>query len=143
MEIKADFGYVVLVAFASTLVHHLVMTIGVVRARKKYKVPYPALYADKADNKDAELFNCVQRGHQNSLENYPQFLACLILTGLAYPITSAITGAVYLIGRIVYFMGYATGDPNKRMRGAFFNFAMLFYYGLLVTAGISMLRSAA
>ncbi|KAF9626562.1 hypothetical protein IFM89_035447, partial [Coptis chinensis] len=33
-----------------------------------YKVPYPTLYASECDNKDAELFNCVQKGHQNSKE---------------------------------------------------------------------------
>ncbi len=40
------------------------------------------MYADKATNKDAEAFNCVQRGHQNSLENLPAFLALLAITGL-------------------------------------------------------------
>jgi glutathione S-transferase len=29
-------------------------------ARKKYKVPYPTLYAIESENKDAKLFNCVQ-----------------------------------------------------------------------------------
>ncbi|KAK9909243.1 hypothetical protein WJX75_009377 [Coccomyxa subellipsoidea] len=142
MAVQPEFGYVVLTAFASVLVHHVYMTFNVARARKKFNVKYPALYADKTENKDAELFNCVQRGHQNSLENYPQFLACLILAGLSYPITSAITGVVYLIGRIVYFAGYATGDPSKRIRGAFFNFAMLFFYGLVVKSALLMLKSA-
>ncbi|EIE25236.1 glutathione S-transferase [Coccomyxa subellipsoidea C-169] len=141
MAFQPEFGYVVLVVFASILVHHGYMAFSVVKARKKYNVKYPALYADK-ENKDAELFDCVQRGHQNSLENYPQFLACLILAGLSYPVTSAITGVIYLIGRIVYFQGYATGVPGKRLRGAFFNFAMLFFYGLLVKSAISMLQSA-
>jgi hypothetical protein len=38
----------------------------------RYNVHYPDLYGDKANNRDAQKFNCVQRGHQNSLENYPQ-----------------------------------------------------------------------
>ena len=32
-----------------------------------------------------------------------QFLACLLVAGLWHPITAAIAGAVYLIGRIFYF----------------------------------------
>ncbi|KAF9594112.1 hypothetical protein IFM89_027430, partial [Coptis chinensis] len=31
-----------------------------------YKVPYPTLYASERDNKDVKLFNCIQKGHQNS-----------------------------------------------------------------------------
>jgi hypothetical protein len=38
----------------------------------RFGVKYPALYADKATCKDADHFNCVQRAHQNSLENFPQ-----------------------------------------------------------------------
>ena len=45
-----------------------------------------------------------------------QFLACLILTGLAYPITSAITGAIYLIGRVVYFMVRPLSTSNTMSR---------------------------
>ena len=52
------------------------------QARKQYKVFYPALYADKAHNKDADAFNCVQRGHQNTLENFPPVLGLLLATGL-------------------------------------------------------------
>jgi glutathione S-transferase len=39
--------------------------------RCRYNVKYPALYADKG-TPNADAFNCVQRAHQNSLENYPQ-----------------------------------------------------------------------
>ena len=34
---------------------------------------------------------------------FAQFLACLLVAGLWHPITAAIAGAVYLIGRIFYF----------------------------------------
>jgi glutathione S-transferase len=48
-----------------------------------------------------------------------QFLALLVVAGLNYPITAAAAGAVYLVGRIVYFAGYSSGDPQKRLKGSF------------------------
>jgi glutathione S-transferase len=59
---------------------------------------------------------------QNSLENLPSFYALLATAGLRYPLTAAISGAVYLVGRIAYFQGYATGTPAARMRGMFMYF---------------------
>ena len=53
-----------------------------------------------------------------------QFLALLLLAGLKFPIYTSIAGVVYLLGRIVYFAGYSTGDPNKRLRGAFMYFGL-------------------
>lgn len=40
----------------------------------RYNVKYPALYAEKG-TPNADKFNCVQRAHQNSLENLPQVCA--------------------------------------------------------------------
>jgi hypothetical protein len=40
----------------------------------RYGVKYPALYAPGSDA-NANAFNCVQRGHQNSLEQLPHFLS--------------------------------------------------------------------
>jgi MAPEG family len=48
------------------------MTGCVVLARIEYDVKLPNLYADKRENKNAVQFNCVQRGHQNFIENLPQ-----------------------------------------------------------------------
>ena len=45
----------------------------------------------------------VQRGHQNTLENYPQFLMMLGLGSIQYPLVSSIGGAIWLIGRLAYF----------------------------------------
>lgn len=42
------------------------------------------MYADK-DNKNAKAFNCVQRGHQNVLENIPIFLVLLFTSACVPP----------------------------------------------------------
>ena len=47
----------------------------VVCARLEYNVKLPNLYANKADNKNAVHFNCIQRGHQNFVENFPQIVS--------------------------------------------------------------------
>ena len=47
----------------------------VVCARVDYGVKLPNLYAPKGANKNAIQFNCIQRGHQNFVENLPMFVS--------------------------------------------------------------------
>jgi len=108
------------------------MAFGVVGARKKYGVAYPALYASKEtaptlSDDDRQKFNCVQRGHQNSLEMLPSFLGLLAAAGIKYPATSAGLGAAYLLGRVFYFRGYSSGNPEKRVNYG----TSLMYVGVL------------
>ncbi|TYI67852.1 hypothetical protein E1A91_D08G047900v1 [Gossypium mustelinum] len=92
MEFLAkEYGYVALVVVAYCFLS-IWMGIQVGMARKKYKVYYPTLYALESENKDAKLFNCVQRGHQNSLEMMPMFFVLMILGGMAHPCISAALG---------------------------------------------------
>jgi glutathione S-transferase len=65
----------------------------VMRAREEHGVDLPALYS-ATDKK----FNCIQRGHQNYLENQPQFLFLLLTGGLAHPRGATIAGCIYLAG---------------------------------------------
>ncbi|XP_026453333.1 microsomal glutathione S-transferase 3-like [Papaver somniferum] len=110
-----EYGYVVLaLVFYCFLNFWMAFQVG--KARKKYKVFYPVMYVAESENKDAKFFNCVQRGHQNSLEFMPIFFILLVLGGLQHPIISASFGLVYAVGRYFYFTGYATGVPRNRLK---------------------------
>nr|CAD7586470.1 unnamed protein product [Timema genevievae] len=108
ISVPSSYGYVVLVAASSTFVI-MWKAIQVGKARKKYNIQYPTMYSP-----DNVQFNCIQRAHQNTLENYPQFLTLLLLGGLEWPIVSAVGGALWLLGRIVYAQGYYTGANLSR-----------------------------
>ena len=124
-------GYIFLTAVASGLLIHLYGAGIVVKARKKYGIKHPALYAPPGHKHERE-FNCCQRAHQNSLENYPTFLLMLLLGSVKRPELAAIFGLVRLAGFAVYMHGYSTGDPAKRLRGAFG------YLGLIGLIGLTL-----
>ncbi|GLJ16063.1 hypothetical protein SUGI_0267090 [Cryptomeria japonica] len=121
VDLPPAFGWVVLSALAYVFFNFW-MAIQVGKARKRYNVPYPTLYAIESENKDAKKFNCVQRGHQNSLEMMPVFFLLLILGGLQYPVVSSILGVFYCLARYSYFTGYSTGEPQNRLTYGKFNF---------------------
>ncbi|EFJ28449.1 hypothetical protein SELMODRAFT_147110 [Selaginella moellendorffii] len=129
VELSSSYGFVVLIVVAK-FVLNVWMMLQVGKARKRYKVPYPTLYALESENKEAKLFNCVQRGHQNTLELMPLFLTLLLLGGLKYPIVAALFGALYIVTRYFYFTGYSTGIPDNRLSIGKFSFIGLL--GLLV-----------
>ncbi|KAM5558170.1 hypothetical protein ABKV19_020081 [Rosa sericea] len=134
-----DYGYVVLVAVLYSFLNFF-MAFQVGKARKKYKVFYPTMYASESDNKDAKVFNCVQRGHQNSLELMPLFFVFLLLGGLRHPCISTGLGLLYTVSRYFYFKGYSTGDPQKRISIGKYGFLALM--GLIVCTisfGVSLL----
>eukprot|EP00245_Coleochaete_scutata_P009951 TRINITY_DN33_c0_g1_i1.p1 TRINITY_DN33_c0_g1~~TRINITY_DN33_c0_g1_i1.p1 ORF type:complete len:245 (+),score=31.38 TRINITY_DN33_c0_g1_i1:148-882(+) len=120
------FGFVAIVAGASALLlqWQMIMTV---RKRIEIGLKYPKMYEGTEDS----VFDCYQRAHMNTLESYPQFLALLLLDGAFYPITASVLGAIWVVGRIVYSLGYYTGNPKNRARGSF-NFLGLI--GLNVTA---------
>ncbi|XP_029827885.3 microsomal glutathione S-transferase 3 [Ixodes scapularis] len=133
LVVPKEYGYVVLVGVGSTLVN-MWLSIRVGKARRLYDVKYPAMYSDTNI-----VFNCIQRSHQNFLEYYPQFLMVLFLGGIEYPRLAAASGVVFLAGRIVYALGYSTGDPAKRMRGGFQYIGLLTLLGLSARLGVRML----
>ncbi|KAL2621088.1 hypothetical protein R1flu_001293 [Riccia fluitans] len=119
VPLPAEYGYVVLTA-ASSYVLTQWQAIQVALQRRKLGIKYPKMYEEAEES----VFNCYQRAHQNTLEAYPAYLALLLTGGLAYPITSAALGLIWVIGRIVYSLGYYTGKPENRNKGAWHFFAL-------------------
>jgi len=128
--LSREHGYAAAVALSSWFVLQY-MGVGVMKARKRYNIEYPKLYASDSDA-NGKAFNCVQRGHQNTLENYPQFLLMLGLGSIKYPLISSIGGAIWLLGRLAYFHGYSSGRPEKRQYGSFA------YIGLFTMMGCAI-----
>jgi glutathione S-transferase len=102
------------------------------------------VYAEKSEaekNHKKNIFNCTQRAHQNTLEILPIFNILLLIGGLKYPKISAISGLVFILGRIIYVSGYVTGDPSKRMRGIFGLFGLVPLLGTSLVTVFSLLKN--
>ncbi|KAK8845416.1 hypothetical protein IAR55_006129 [Kwoniella newhampshirensis] len=95
----------------------------VMRLRKEAGVAYPAAYATEADAaKDFKKmkFNCAQRAHYNTLENIPYVLALFAFLSIFYPKIASVSMSVWILGRFIYTIGYATGDPKRRIGPTYF-----------------------
>ncbi|KAK4274972.1 hypothetical protein QN277_018123 [Acacia crassicarpa] len=135
-----EYGYVVIVLVLYCFLNfYMAFLVG--KARKKYKVFYPTLYASESENKDAKLFNCVQRGHQNSLEMMPMFFMLMALGGLNHPCICTALGVVYTVSRYFYFTGYSTGEPENRLKIG--KYSLLALFALMfcnISAGCALLK---
>lgn len=116
IEIPDDYARVV-AATGVTMIPLFYGAYRVMRARKTYDVKYPNLYAPE-NHPHKKAFDCAQRGHQNTLENYASTVACGLVSGLAYPSASAALMTVWSVGRVMYARGYAEGGPSGRRTGA-------------------------
>ncbi|MCC6890828.1 MAG: MAPEG family protein [Hyphomicrobiales bacterium] len=88
------------------------MAIAVARAHLRTGILAPAMTGDPRLERTA-------RAHANTLEWMPIFLPALWLFAIYWSVTWATAlGALWIIGRIVYFMGYVSA-ANKRAPGFF------------------------
>jgi len=112
----------------------------VISTRKKAGIKYPQLYAEKAEceaSKDAQVYNCAQRSHANTLEYLPQIIAAILFSGIRHAIAAAALGTGWVIGRVFYTIGYTSGDPSKRGQGLAAS-STLSAIGLLVLSSYSV-----
>ncbi|KAJ4983316.1 MAPEG family protein [Stagonosporopsis vannaccii] len=147
--IPAEYGYV-LGAIVSTFFVNTWHGGHVGAFRKAAKIPYPFEYASyeqvqtasPASKKAMLAFNSAQRAHQNFGENHPTVIGTLLISGLRWPVATAVLGAVWSVNRIVYAIGYTNsgGEGGKgRYYGALW---MIAHYSLLVMSGISAYKIA-
>ncbi|OQR80691.1 hypothetical protein ACHHYP_17298 [Achlya hypogyna] len=138
--LQPEHGYVILVGVLTGFVNAWAgMKVG--SARKLYDIKYPQMYAEKAD-KNFNAFNCVQRAHQNLVENLPVHFMLLATSSLFRPGYAAIAGLVRVLGFIAYVQGYASGNPAKRMNGGFGYLGLFASIGLSIEAAITLINSA-
>ena len=94
----------------AALIQYFVFSIFVGRARVRYGVKAPAITGN-------EMFERIYRVQMNTLELLVIFLPSLYLAAKYWsPTWMAVVGAVYLVGRIVYFRAYVK-EPASRSLG--------------------------
>jgi len=148
--IPKEYGYVLLTA-ASTMFFSTWQGMRVGPFRRAAGVPYPNAYAspeqisacsDEKKKQALYLFNCAQRAHYNFLENYTAVLPSLLIAGLAYPVSAAVTGALWTFFRYLYAVGYTRADKTNgkgRMAGSGFWLAQAVLFGMVGKMGYDAL----
>jgi glutathione S-transferase len=76
----------------------------------------------------AAAYSTHQRAHHNALETLQLFLVLSLLGGLRYPVTTAIHGVCWAIGRVAWAAGYTSGNPIDRYSNPLAN---LIWFGLI------------
>lgn len=79
--------------------------------------------------------------HQNTLEALPFFITSSLIAGLSFPRLATGLGVTWLVGRVLYTIGYASGEPSKRGTGAIPSTLALL--GLMVSSALSAYQLAA
>ncbi|MBR0642639.1 MAPEG family protein [Plastoroseomonas hellenica] len=104
-------SWVAIVTLTALLVY-FGMSLQVARTRRKVGIFAPAMTGDA-------LLERTIRAHTNTLEWLPIFLPSLWLFAVYWSdAAAAIIGAVWIVGRVIYFRGYVV-DAGKRGPGFF------------------------
>ena len=74
-------------------------------------------YSDKLSYKDWYNFNKSQRIHYHFLESVTCVICWLLIAGIRYPIPAIAFGAGYILGRIIFHLGYQIKGPRGRTIG--------------------------
>jgi len=117
------------------LIEFVVILMAVGKARETYKVPAPATTGN-------EVFERYCRVQNNTIEQLIIFGPALIVFAHYWsPLIAAALGALFVIGRWVYFKGYVQ-DPKKRSTGFLLSFVpnMILLLGGVIGAVVSLVR---
>jgi glutathione S-transferase len=95
------------VILAAALIEFFFLALAVARARVTYKVPAPATTGH-------EVFERYFRVQMNTLEQLVIFVPGLLLFALyVSPWVAAALGALFIVGRAVYFRGYVRAAEGR------------------------------
>jgi glutathione S-transferase len=102
------------------------------RARSKYKIRAPATTGDPG-------FERAFRVQMNELENLVAFVPSLwIFAVFGNPRFAAIAGAVYLVGRVIYALGYWTASERRSLGYTISTFALAITWVLALASVIKV-----
>lgn len=142
-------SYVMLIALGLTPLLSFAQGIVVTSCRKPANVPYPNAYATPQQMKAspaAYRSNCAQRAHANLLENMPQAMLCMLVTGLFHPRAATWVGSGWLAFRVLYALGYVFGSGSDehgkgkgRLIGGGFWGAQFALIGLSIYVAVGLL----
>lgn len=122
MDIKKEYGYVLIIALLLYITQQVLMVIPVMRERSSTKIKAPTLYPRDSEIKELNLnqdqvlnYYRAQRVHQNNVEAMSVFMPLFLIAGIFKPTKVAIAGAIVWIFRLLGGIGYLYG---KRIYGA-------------------------
>jgi len=121
MNIKKEYGYVLILGLLLYITQQVLMIIPVMRERRSTKIKAPTLYPRDSEIKNLNLseddvlnYYRAQRVHQNNVEAMSVFMPLFLIAGIFQPTKVAIAGAIVWFFRLVGGIGYLYG---KRMYG--------------------------
>ena len=101
--------------------HEKAFSDGNALQKKLPKGGYPDMgsgrFSDKISYKEWFLFNVGQRIHYHYLESVTSVVVWLLIAGLKYTWVAVAFGAAYIIGRIIFHIGYRIKGPKGRSIG--------------------------
>lgn len=92
------------------------------------------VYSQELDYKSWYNFNSAQRAHLNFVEGIATYLLLLLVAGLYAPIYASIFGAMIIVGRLIYAVGYMISSALRAPGAILVDIALL---GLTGLAGYS------
>eukprot|EP00047_Mylnosiga_fluctuans_P024556 m.163915 g.163915 ORF g.163915 m.163915 type:complete len:147 (-) comp9881_c2_seq1:367-807(-) len=120
IRVDPEYGYAVLVALAN-LVQHLYIQAWLTTYRRRNDIPEWMIYASLEDCKSeriAHVHNCGAAAFAGISARQPFFLAMMFFAAVKYPLIASIAGAVFVVGQLLYFLGFTSGSPPSRHIGA-------------------------